>query len=79
MSSSWARRSGRRLNSLIKKQIKTDGDFCTICRRAFTNNDLTFYGVAFGGVAVTGSCCKTKLDPTLGAGVYIDAASRGQL
>jgi hypothetical protein len=71
MTSSCARRANRRLDRVIKRLIKTRGDDCGICRREFANNDLTFYGIAFGAIAVTGTCCRARLNPEITVGVYL--------
>ena len=71
MTASSTRRARRRLDRLIKQRIKSDGDNCTICRKPFTDNALTFYGVAFATIAVVGTCCAEKLNPTVGRGIYI--------
>jgi hypothetical protein len=70
MSASFARGARRRLNRLIKVQIESDGDHCSVCRRPLLDRDVTFYGAAFGVLAITGECCRAKLDPTIAAGFY---------
>ena len=65
------RRREARLDRLIDRVIRTRGDHCGICGRPFINCDETFYGSAFGVIAVTGNCCRAKIDWLIAAGIYI--------
>lgn len=71
MSNRAERRRGARLNRLINQVIRTKGDFCGICGRPFGDHDHTFYGSAFGTLAVTGDCCRQRLEMMVAAGIYL--------
>ena len=61
-----------RLHRAIENLIKSDGDFCTVCRARFEHNCRTFGGeTAAGAAAVVGDCCVGKLRLIVTSGVYL--------
>jgi hypothetical protein len=58
----------------IEKEIRRAiyADRCSLCRRPFERNDLTYGGVTWNGAAAyTGDCCVAQLAECLGYGCKI--------
>lgn len=68
-----SREEVKRIERGVQKRLKADGDHCSVCRRALEHGDKTFYGrIAGRRAAVTGECCASSLNLTIGMGIYTD-------
>ena len=55
----------------IEQLIRTDGDFCSLCRGRFQHNHRSYGGVTSNGViALVSECCASKLEIVLTSGLY---------
>ena len=62
----------------IRALIERDGDYCSLCHRAFDDVDVTYGGItACGDVAVTGACCASKITVRYTVGIYTASPLRG--
>lgn len=64
----------RKVERKIQAIMKSAGDNCSICNRAFPNNSKTFGGTIEGGaVVLAGDCCFERMKVIVLSGVYIDS------
>jgi len=67
-----SRQQRRRFERELRKLLKRDGDYCSICRKPFLHNSNTYCGQTEDGkVASVGECCKAKLAWIDGCGLYL--------
>jgi hypothetical protein len=63
----------RRVERELRNIMRQNGDHCSLCRARLQHNSPTYGGILKGGAsALTGVCCRTRIEIVVLEGLYLD-------